>query len=291
MARPLVRDEEGVGTLWSFVGVVILVVAILAVYFAYLVPRFPPAPLRALSGDTVQVDYIGTFENDLVFDTSLVSVATDNASYPKAFAFSWRGTWDHLSFTIGTGTVVPGFDLGVQGMAEGESKTVAIPPAQGYGPGDPAKILVKPLLETVPVRLMMSPSEFSTTYHTEAVGGANVTDPLWGWTAYVSVAGSIVTVTNSPIPGELVHPHGVWEARVLSIDDGADHGAGRIEVQHFLTPENVDRVGHRLPSGQVEFTVTAVDPTAGTYTLNYNDPTRGRVLVFQMTMVRIVRVF
>ncbi|MGI0147971.1 MAG: FKBP-type peptidyl-prolyl cis-trans isomerase [Thermoplasmata archaeon] len=291
MARPLVRDEEGLSTLWSFVGVLILILAILGVYFGYVVPKFPPPPLRALAGDTVQVDYIGTFQNDLVFDTSLESVATDNASYPKALTFSWRSSWDPLPFTIGTGSVVPGFDLGVQGLAEGEAKTVVVPPDQGYGLADPTKVFIKPLLESVPVRLTMNASGFAAVYHTDAVGGSNVTDPLWGWTATVGVAGSIVTVTNSPSPGEIVRPHGLWDARVLSIDDGADGGIGRIQVQHLLTAESVDRVGRRLPSGRVEFVVTAVDPAAGTYTLDFNDPVRGRTLVFQVTMVHIVRQF
>jgi len=32
-----------------------------------------------------------------------------------------------------------------------------------------------------------------------------------------------------------------------------------------------------------------VDPVAGTYTLNYNTPTKGRTLVFQVTMRSITR--
>jgi FKBP-type peptidyl-prolyl cis-trans isomerase 2 len=291
MARPLVRDEEGLSTFRSFVGVLVLVIAILGVYFGYVVPRFPPPPLRAQVGDSVEVHYIGMFENDLVFDTSLESVARGNASYAKAFAFSWREAWDTLPFTIGTQTVVDGFDLGVQGLAEGDSKTFAVPPSQGYGSADPTKFIVKPLLESVPVRLTMNASGFTATYQTQPVAGSNVTDPVWGWTATVSVAGSIITVTNSPAPGDLVHPRGAWDARVLSIDDGANGGEGRIQVQHLLTAESVDRVGHRLPSGRVEFTVTAVDPFEGTYTVNFNDPVQGRTLVFQVTMVNIVRLF
>ena len=53
MARPLVRDEEGVSTLVSLIGVLILVIAILAVYFGFLVPKFAGPPLRARSGDGI----------------------------------------------------------------------------------------------------------------------------------------------------------------------------------------------------------------------------------------------
>src|SRR2546425_4472559 len=126
MARPLVRDEEGVSTLWSFLGVLVLVIAILAVYFVYVVPKLGHPPLRAQNGDAVQVDYIGRFENSFVFDTSLRSVAGDNASFTKAFSFTWHGAWQPLSFTIGAVplAVIQGFDLGVQGLAVRAAKTI-----------------------------------------------------------------------------------------------------------------------------------------------------------------------
>ena len=292
MARPLVRDEEGVSTFWSFVGVLVLVAAILAVYFVYVVPKFGRAPLRAQNGDAVKVDYIGRFENGFVFDTSLQSVAEDNASYTKAFAFSWRGTWQPLSFAIGAVplAVIQGFDVGVQGLAVGDAKTIVVPPNLGYGAADPTKIIVKPLFENVPVRVTMNESDFANTYKTPAVSGSNVTDPFWGWSAYVSVSGSIVTVTNSPVPDQTVHPYDQWDARVVSVDDGADNGIGRIVVHHLLDGSAVDRIGTRSAPGTVVFVVTAVDLAGGTYTLDYNNPVRGRNLVFEVTMVAITRV-
>jgi len=292
MARSLRWDDTGVSTLWSFVGVVILVAAILGVYYAYVVPKFAPPPLRAQSGDQVQVDYVGTFaENGLVFDTSLRSIAQDNASYPKAFMFASRGEYSPLPVTIGSGGVVPGFDIGIQGLAIGDSKTIVVPPALGYGAADPAKNFVKPLFESVPVRLTMDTSSFVATYQAAAVSGTNVTDPFWGWTATVSVAGTIVTVTNSPIPGQLVRPYGGWDAQVVSIDDAANAGQGAILVHHLLTPAMVDRVGQKNAGGTVVFVVTALDTDAGTYTLNYNTPTKGRTLVFQVTMLSISRLY
>src|SRR3989442_777564 len=132
-----------------------------------------------------------------------------------------------------------------------------------------------------------SAGTFSTTYQTFAVSGTNVTDPFWGWTATVSVAGTIVTVTNSPVPGQLVRPYGAWDAQVVSIDDAANGGHGAILVHHLLTPAMVDRVGQKNSGGTVVFVVTAVDPVAGTYTVNYNTPTKGRTLVFQVTMLSI----
>src|SRR5947209_14291208 len=290
MPLSLRRDDRGVSTLWSFIGVVVLVAAILGVYYGYVVPKFAPRRVRAQSGASVQVDYLGTFaENGLVFNTSLQAIAKDNASYPKAFMFAWHGEYSPLPATIGSGGVVPGFDIGIQGLAIGDSKRIVVPPALGYGAADPAKIFVKPLFESVPVRITMDTATFATTYQTFAVSGTNVTDPFWGWPATVSVAGTIVTVTNSPVPGQLVRPYGAWDAQVVSIDDAANGGHGAILVHHLLPPAMVDRVGQKNSGGTVVFVVTAVDPVAGTYTVNYNTPTKGRTLVFQVTMLSITR--
>lgn len=294
MARSLAHDEEGLSTLGSLIGLLVVVVAILGFYFGYVVPRFPPPPDRVLPGDTVTVNYIGTFENGLVFDTSLATVARDNASFPKAFGFSWRSTWNTLQFDVGKvpPEVIQGFELGVQGLSVGDTTTIRVPPELGYGAPDPAKIQEKPLLEFVPVRRTMDEDTFRATYGTEPVSGSSVTDPIFGWTVTVEVADTIVRVTNSPLLGSrVVHPWGAWDADVVAIDSTADEGAGRIEVLHRLDAASVDRVGRRTVAdgrSTVEFVVTAVDTAAGTYTLNFEqDPPKGRVLVFQVTIVRI----
>jgi peptidylprolyl isomerase len=68
---------------------------------------------RAKRGDTVRVHYTGTLENGEQFDSS-------------------RGT-DPLTFTLGEGAVIQGFDDAVDGMSVGESKRVTIPAAEAYG--------------------------------------------------------------------------------------------------------------------------------------------------------------
>ena len=54
---------------------------------------------------------------------------------------------------------------------------------------------------------------------------------------------------------------------------------------YLLDASTVDRVGQRSAGGAVVFTVTAVDLNAGTYTLNFNSPVKGRTLIFHVTMV------
>jgi peptidylprolyl isomerase len=68
----------------------------------------------AKSGDTVKVHYTGTLSSSTEFDSS-------------------RGG-EPLEFTIGQNMVIPGFENGVIGMKVGESRKVAIPADQAYGP-------------------------------------------------------------------------------------------------------------------------------------------------------------
>lgn len=67
----------------------------------------------AKPGDTVTVNYTGKLDNGTVFDTSI-----------------GRGPF---SFVLGAGQVIPGWDLGLQGMQVGGKRTLIIPPEMAYG--------------------------------------------------------------------------------------------------------------------------------------------------------------
>lgn len=69
---------------------------------------------EAQQGKTVSVHYTGKLEDDTVFDSS-------------------RGG-DPLSFEIGSGQIIPGFEKGVVGMTPGETKTVEVSADEAYGP-------------------------------------------------------------------------------------------------------------------------------------------------------------
>lgn len=68
---------------------------------------------NAKDGDTVHIHYTGRLDDGSVFDSS-------------------QGR-DPLSFTVGAGQVIPGFDEAVRGMSPGDSKTTRIPPEEAYG--------------------------------------------------------------------------------------------------------------------------------------------------------------
>jgi len=68
----------------------------------------------ARHGDTVRLHYTGRLRDGSVFDSS-------------------EGG-DPLEFVLGMGEVIAGIDRGVEGMDEGDRKTIEVPSADGYGP-------------------------------------------------------------------------------------------------------------------------------------------------------------
>ena len=69
---------------------------------------------QAGNGNSVKVHYTGKFDDGTVFDSSTGC--------------------EPLQFTIGEGQVIPGFEQGVIGMNPDETRTVAIPADEAYGP-------------------------------------------------------------------------------------------------------------------------------------------------------------
>jgi peptidylprolyl isomerase len=89
-------------------------------------------------GDTVTVDYIGMFSNGTVFDTSILQVA-------QRIGLSLEREYAPLIFTLGGRQVILGFEEGIIGMKEGETKTVTISPADAYGSWKSELVLYAPI--------------------------------------------------------------------------------------------------------------------------------------------------
>ena len=83
------------------------------------------------NGDTISVDYVGMLEDSTVFDTSIKEAAIEAGIHNQ------MRNYEPLTFTVGTGQMIGGFDEGVVGMAVGETKTLKIPPEKAYGEYDP----------------------------------------------------------------------------------------------------------------------------------------------------------
>ena len=72
-------------------------------------------------GDRVKVEYIGTFEDGEVFDTS------EKHGKP-------------LEFVVGAGQMIKGFDAAVVGMENNEEKEIMLQPEDAYGEANPQLI-------------------------------------------------------------------------------------------------------------------------------------------------------
>jgi peptidylprolyl isomerase len=99
-------------------GIVIAIGVVIIAVVGFLILT---SPAVAKTGDTVDVYYTGMLENGTIFDQNLNKTP--------------------LEFTLGAGTVIPGFDEGVTGMAVNSEKTVHIPVDKAYGAYDPALVV------------------------------------------------------------------------------------------------------------------------------------------------------
>ncbi|RJQ33312.1 FKBP-type peptidyl-prolyl cis-trans isomerase [Candidatus Parcubacteria bacterium] len=70
---------------------------------------------EAKAGDTVSVLYVGKLEDGTVFDSS---AAHNN---------------EPLKFVLGTNELIPGFQIGINGMKVGGERLLSIPPTLAYG--------------------------------------------------------------------------------------------------------------------------------------------------------------
>ncbi|WP_298667452.1 peptidylprolyl isomerase [uncultured Methanofollis sp.] len=75
---------------------------------------------RAAPGDNVSVEYTVSFLNGTVYESSVGR--------------------EPLTFTLGKGRMIPGFDKAVTGLAVNESVNVTIPMEEAYGEYNPALV-------------------------------------------------------------------------------------------------------------------------------------------------------
>jgi FKBP-type peptidyl-prolyl cis-trans isomerase 2 len=248
------------------------------------------------NGDTVKVNYIGSLPDGRVFDTSFASVA-NNDSVPKALSFSLRAnsSYTPLSFTVGAGTVITGFNNAVVGMKAGESKTVDISPSEGYGNLVLSKITSFNLTETKNVYENMTFAQFKTKYSVTAVAGMTVTDPLYKWPVNVLIANSDadkVRVQNAPVQGQnyLIFGNSTasasgWNITVTTVDTSSS-AAGQIILVHDIKDSDSGKIQGVDTTGTT-FILENVNIASGTASRNANTELVGKTLTFTITLVSI----
>lgn len=136
--------------------------------------------MQATEGRKVRVTYTGRLGDGTVFDASEGSAGSGSGSGP-------------LEFTIGDGSVIPGFDAAVVGMRPGDRKTVTIPMDEAYGPHLPELVAVIERTE-IPEGMDPKPGE-----HLEVVHEQGQTFPV----TVVAVSPDTVTLdANHELAGQ-----------------------------------------------------------------------------------------
>ena len=301
--------QEGRG--WVLFVVIIVVIAggtggALVVY-SLNKSMSPTEPQTVQFGDNISVNYIGILgsgpQAGKVFDTSLLSVALDNASYPKALSFSLRAAANYTPLGVHIGpsggnntfvTTVPGFWMGLIGLKVNQTSTITIPPDQGY-PVDAACEVPQPITMTVPVTSSMSLNQFSARYPgVTASTGTEFPDPLFKWSVLVfSSNATTVVIQNQTAVGQVTSPFG-FPAIVTGVSSTAN-GTGAITVQNQLTPASAGLVAGRNNATVTpcdsetdgKFIVSSVDPSMNTYIADHNTQVSGETLIFQVDVVDI----
>jgi len=217
------------------VGFVVLIVAFASVIGIFINDEYLSSSesTPAKTGDLVYVNYTGSYyahydqAGATIFDTSLWSVA-DNDDFRKSFEFTLRGESQYtpLSFTIGgSDNLLQRFKDAAIGLMPGESNTVRISPADGYG--------------------------ILTTSNTKMIQNAGLTKgitemiPLADFTSFYGMSGISGTVTNIPSPygwlvdaslvstGIVAVTHKVVEDVVYTLNDDVDIKVTDVDSDKF----------------------------------------------------------
>ncbi|MEM4728650.1 MAG: FKBP-type peptidyl-prolyl cis-trans isomerase [Thermoplasmata archaeon] len=240
-----------------------------------------PAEPVVVRGSQVRVDYTGYLSSYEVFDTSVRSVGSDiYIQKSPGFSPPALNKYEPLSFRVGEGRMVAGFESGVLGMCVGQSRTLAVEPREGYGKFERVRIN---LSETFPMLREMTILNFTQTYGEEPAPNKVVLEPYWGWKVHVvNVTQDSVTVLTLPEPGQTSTPYG-WESRVVDVNGSADGGRGRIEVRHYPTA-GVNASYKGIAAEIVELTSSHIELE---YNTNYGNPLATQVLYFVIKVVAI----
>jgi FKBP-type peptidyl-prolyl cis-trans isomerase 2 len=138
------------------------------------------------NGQNVSVHYVGTLEDGTEFDSS-------------------RSRGEALSFQVGSGQLIAGFNNGVIGMAIGETKSISLSPEQAYGKANPGAV------QTVPKQAF--PDDFEPVVGATVIGHDDEGKQMMAKINAYDTEG-VTLDFNHPMAGKTL----TFEIEVLSID-------------------------------------------------------------------------
>ncbi len=231
-------------------------------------------------GDTISVKYYGYIYyggERRIFDTNIEKVAKDNISYPKTVSFKWRNDFEPLTFKVGDHTMIPGFENGVIGMKLNETKTIVVPPSEGY-PFDWSKVQNYSLVQTIPVIENLSIQDFKKRFGQQnPLDNAVYRDKVHGWNCLIlqiDATKGIVTILNEPNVGKYYQPYKNISSLKIYVEKIKD---GKITFKY-----DIESLPILLPNGGI------IDWKNNTmFRVNHNQEVAGKTLYFVVTVIKI----
>ncbi|HNR45039.1 MAG TPA: FKBP-type peptidyl-prolyl cis-trans isomerase [Methanofastidiosum sp.] len=257
-------------------------------------------------GDTIKVDYVGKLQDGTVFDTSILDEAKNAGIYDESRIY------EPLTLKVGDGSTIPGFENGLLGMKEGQTKTISIPPEQAYGPKDPnlrftqTKILEEipktqeiTRFEEIPKTFQATVSSFVTRYGQQPIVGMVV--DLADWPGQVvQVTGTDVVIEHKPEVGKSITNEvttlTITEIKASSIVLRYDPKVGDLlptEIGNLMVLEVTDTIMkvEAMPQKQIEtvFGIANVVESGDKYLIRVN-PKVGDSIIYQNQVGEVVEV-
>lgn len=257
-------------------------------------------------GDTVKVDYVGKLLDGTVFDTSILEEAKNAGIYNESRIY------EPLTLKIGDGSTIPGFENGLLGMKEGETKTITIPPEQAYGPEDPKLMITLPRIleevpkeqeltrfEEIPRTFQATVSSFVTRYGVQPTVGTII--DLADWPGQVvQVTGTDVVIEHKPQIGKSI-TNEVTTFTITEIKDSSivlryDPKVGDLlptEIGNLMVLEVTEKTMkvEAIPQKQIETPMGIVDvvDSGDKYLLKLNSKV-GESIILQEQVGTVVQV-
>lgn len=205
----------------------------------------------AETGDTVRVSYEGRHTSGEVFDSG------------------------EISFEVGAGMMIQGFDEAVRGMALEEEKEVTIPPEKAYGEYDPSMIETAPLRQEIDKtdEAPLTAEQFRNNVGEEPVAG-NLYDTPWApWTIKVLEVGeSTIKLEHMPLEGQTIQ---------------LSHGTGTVSLEGDKVVITVEPyIGRTIQTAYGPAKILEGD-SEDEIRIDFNHELAGKTLVFRIKILEI----
>ena len=238
-----------------YIGIAALAVILVGILFITSTPDNAVVEM----GDIVQVDYTGKLPDGTVFDSSDPELAASAGIYQEGRPYQ------PLVVGVGAHNVIKGFEDGLLGMKEGESRTLTIAPEDGYGPSDPTKIDVVPQLNDIPatqtfMREINVPAiQFNMTFGDENKVGDIISVPGSSINMTILEIGETVKLSYDMEVGDIVDGgETLWADEVIEVN------STQIVIRH-----NVE-VGDIIQFPETPWNSTVLEVTETNITLQHN---------------------